>query len=153
MKNKAKTIHVNSLNHTSKLGHQLGINLRGGEVIELSGDLGTGKTTLIKAIVAGTGSNDHVSSPTFVVSKLYKAPKFSIVHYDFYRLEEPGLLTNELTEQVDDIETVMLIEWGGSVADILPVNRVVIKLSSPSENSRIFDIIYPEELDYLMSDI
>ena len=153
MKNKTKLVKAGSLEQTSKLGYQIGTNLKGGEVIELSGDLGSGKTTLIKAIVHGTGSLDHVSSPTFVVSKVYKAPDFDITHYDFYRLSEPGLMFNDLHEQIEDDDSVKLIEWGGSVSEILPTNRVIINLSSPAEDSRIFEINYSDNLSYLMRDI
>ncbi len=153
MKNKTKLVNAGSLEQTSKLGHQIGSNLKGGEVIELSGDLGSGKTTLIKAIVHGAGSFDHVSSPTFVVSKAYKAPDFNITHYDFYRLSEPGLMFNDLHEQIEDDDSVKLIEWGGSVSEILPINRVVINLSSQTEDSRIFEINYSDNLSYLMRDI
>jgi len=153
MKNKTKLVKAGSLEQTSKLGYQIGSNLKGGEVIELSGDLGSGKTTLIKAIVHGAGSLDHVSSPTFVVSKVYKAPDFNITHYDFYRLSEPGLMFNDLHEQIEDDDSVKLIEWGGSVSEILPTNRVIINLSSPAEDSRIFEINYSDNLSYLMRDI
>ena len=69
---------------TTAYGLFLGANLRGGEVVELISDLGGGKTTLTQAIVAGAGSKDVVSSPTFTIGKQYTAGKLRIYHFDFF---------------------------------------------------------------------
>lgn len=68
---------------TEKLGEQVGKRLKGGEVIELISDLGGGKTTFIRGLARGMGSTDHVSSPTFTISKFYSVkPKPQTTHLD-----------------------------------------------------------------------
>jgi len=153
VKQKKLEIILNNLVETNGLGDKLGRNLIGGEVIELSGDLGSGKTTLVKGIVAGTGSEEHVSSPTFVVSKEYKSPNFTIHHYDLYRLDDEGLIANELSDHYIEDSSVTIIEWGANFIDVLPEKRVIISISPIDENSRKVKIIYPENLEYLMDGI
>jgi tRNA threonylcarbamoyladenosine biosynthesis protein TsaE len=103
---------------SEQLGVQLGKLLRGGEVIELISDLGGGKTTFVRGVAKGAGSKDRVSSPTFTVSKVYEASNFDIHHFDFYRLEEAGLLAHELADYIGDPKSVVIIEWGKIVEHV-----------------------------------
>ena len=144
---------LNSLSETNNLGAKLGKSLIGGEVVELSGDLGSGKTTLVKSIVSSSGSKEHVSSTTFVVSKEYKNQKFNIHHYDLYRLDDEGLIANELSDHYIDDNSVTIIEWGSNFSDVLPERRVIIKLSPISENARRVEITYPDNLEYLIKEL
>ena len=153
MKEISKLISLKHLKDTEFFGIQIGANLRGGEIIELSGDLGAGKTTLAKSIVAGTGSLDHVSSPTFVVSKLYKAPTFDIHHYDLYRLDDADLIASELSDHVGTDSSVTLIEWGNNFPDIMPGSRAVLFITALTEHSRNIRIVYPESLEYIFGGI
>lgn len=134
---------------------QLGHKLRGGEVIELASDLGGGKTTLTRGIVAGAGSKDVVSSPTFMVHKPYKTDKFTIDHFDFYRLNDPGMVAEALAENVADPNSVIIVEWADSVVHVLPDERIKIRLiGTPThENEREVTIEYPEEFGYLLEGI
>src|SRR5690349_8475192 len=88
--------------NTEQLGRELGARLRGGEVIELASDLGGGKTTFVRGLAVGMGSIDAVSSPSFTISQVYNSDNLSLHHYDFYRLGEPGLMAQELSEVLDD---------------------------------------------------
>ena len=143
------TIQVKDLNHIEKIGLCIGRNLKGGELIELSGDLGSGKTTLSKYIVAGSGSNAHVSSPTFTISKQYKAKNFTFYHYDFYRLNDAGLIANELADHVLNNDSVVLVEWGSNFPDILPSPRIIIKIGYGPLESRVLHIEYPKAMQYI----
>ena len=87
---------------TEEVGSKIGTCLLGGEVILLSSDIGGGKTALVRGIARGLGSTDHVSSPTFTISKIYKSPKLTLYHFDFYRLQEPGIINYELVEALHD---------------------------------------------------
>jgi len=118
---------------TSRLGELLGSKLAGGEVIELRSDLGGGKTTFVKGLAKGAGSNDQVASPTFTLKRVYKTPKFQIFHYDFYRLSEPGILHEELAESIGDKRAVTVIEWSDIVKDVLPAGRLSIEFT-PTAN-------------------
>jgi tRNA threonylcarbamoyladenosine biosynthesis protein TsaE len=131
------------------LGEQIGALLKGGEVIELVSDLGGGKTTFTRGLVRGAGSHDAVASPTFTISREYKAADFIIVHFDFYRLAEAGVVAEELREFVGDSQTVTVVEWGDIVANVLPEDRVSIELSQVGEDARDITIRYPETKAYL----
>lgn len=137
---------------TEQLGYDIGRRLRGGECIELISDLGGGKTTLVRGLASGAGSTDHVSSPTFTVSKVYKAPKFEIHHFDFYRLAEPGLMEHELHDLVNDPNIVVVVEWGGVVKHVLPEQRLTIEITQKDTDGREFYLICDPSLEYLLED-
>lgn len=119
----------------------LGSRLRGGEVIELRSDLGGGKTTFARGLVKATGSKDRVSSPTFTLSRIYKAKKFEIHHFDFYRLKDPGILAEQLSEAIGE-GNVVVVEWADIVNDVLPEQRISIEFkptaASPDERRITF---------------
>jgi len=136
---------------TEAFGEQLGQRLRGGEVIELVSDLGGGKTTLTRGIARGVGSHDVVGSPTFTLSKVYKAPKFDLHHFDFYRLKEAGLMEYELGDIIGDPGVVLIIEWGSVVEQVLPDQRLTITINQTPEAGRTLVCHYPKELAYLIT--
>jgi len=118
-------------------GSKIGAILRGGEVIELVGDVGAGKTTIAKGIAAGLGVKDNLQSPSFTINRLYDGSNgVNLSHYDFYRLNEAGIMNEELLESLDDNKTVTIIEWSGLVSDFLPVDRLSINISATDENTR-----------------
>jgi tRNA threonylcarbamoyladenosine biosynthesis protein TsaE len=135
---------------TERLGERLGSKLKGGEVIELVSDLGGGKTTFVRGLARGMGSQDHVSSPTFKISNIYKASKLELHHFDFYRLGEAGIVADELEEIVSNPHVVVVIEWGSIVQNVLPKNRLTITFISSGQNSRTIDLNYSKRLDYLI---
>ncbi len=142
------TFITESVEETEKLAERLGQRLKGGEVIELSSDLGGGKTTFTRGLARGAGSTSHVSSPTFKISNTYKAPQFDIVHYDFYRLPDAGLMQHELAEILDDQNSVVVVEWSDVVRDVLPVKRLKIAIQAISDNRRQITVSYHPDLDY-----
>jgi len=132
-----KTIEVASEQETRTLGEQLGRLLKGGEVIELVGDVGAGKTTFVKGLARGLDIDEDVQSPSFTISRVYDArDNLQLAHYDFYRLNDAGIMANELTETTQDPETVTIIEWADIVEGVLPERRLRIVFSSPTETSR-----------------
>lgn len=131
----------------------LGQKLRGGEVIELVSDLGGGKTTFTRGLAKGAGSNDHVTSPTFTISKVYKAANLEIHHFDFYRLGEAGLIEYELADIIGDSKEVVVVEWGDVVRHALPEQRVTINFTRISDDGRRLELSYPGELKYLVESI
>ena len=134
-----------------KLGKRLGDSLRGGDIIELIGDVGAGKTTLTRGIARSLGIEDTLQSPTFTISREYKGEKLRLVHYDFYRLSEPGIMADELNETLRDTNTVSVIEWSDAVEEVLPDNRIIIKILpvSNDENSRDVEITIPNTNNYI----
>lgn len=118
-------------------GQTLGKLFNGGEVLELVGDVGAGKTTLAKGIAVGMGIDETVQSPSFTISRVYDGPHdIRLAHYDFYRLHDAGIMANELSEATADSDTVTIIEWAGIVDNVLPDDRLRISITSPSETSR-----------------
>lgn len=120
-----------------QLARKVAQELRGGEVIELVGDVGAGKTTFTKALAANLGVEDVVQSPTFTISNRYDASNnLILVHYDFYRLSDPGIMRDELTETVQDPQTITVLEWSEIVADVLPTDHLTIELVPVTDTTR-----------------
>lgn len=111
---------------TERLGELLGSQLKGGEVIELRSDLGAGKTTFVKGLAKGAGSKSNVTSPTFTLSRVYPAENLQICHFDFYRLNDPGILVDQLAESITD-NNIVIVEWADVVEDVLPADRISVE--------------------------
>lgn len=125
------------LNETVEFGQQIGASLKGGEVIELVGDVGAGKTSLVKGIALGLGIEEPIQSPTFTISRQYEArDDMLLAHYDFYRLSDAGIMREELAEAVSQPNNIVILEWATLVDGVLPEDRLTIEIESPSEDSR-----------------
>lgn len=132
---------VRSEHEMKALGKKLGALLAGGEVLELVGDVGAGKTTLTKGVAEGMGIEDDVQSPSFTINRLYDTPGgVRLAHYDFYRLQDAGIMAAELRETLHDSSSATIIEWGEIVNGVLPEDRLTITITSPSEEMRRLDI-------------
>ncbi len=130
-------IEVNGEAEMKTFGARLGALLRGGEIIELIGDVGAGKTTLTKGIASGLGVDEDVQSPSFTISRVYDTPKgIQLAHYDFYRLQDAGIMADELHETVHSPDTVTIIEWAAIVEGVLPADRLSVHITSISEHGR-----------------
>jgi len=105
---------------------------------------------LVRGIARGIGSADHVSSPTFTISKVYKAPKLTLYHFDFYRLHEPGIISHELAEALRDDTAVVAIEWGDIVSSIVPENNLAIIIKRTGDSTRDIQIKATSKLTYLI---
>lgn len=108
--------------------------------IELIGDVGAGKTTFVRGLAKGLGVKDELSSPSFTISRSYSGEKADLVHYDFYRLQDPGIMMEDLAESISDPAVITVIEWGQSTQGILPENRKIITIKYIDENSREVEI-------------
>lgn len=112
-----------------RVGQQLGRQLRGGSCIELVGDVGTGKTTLMKGVAVALGIEDDIQSPSFTINREYPVPGgLRLCHYDFYRLAKPGVMSYELAESLADPSVITAIEWADTVEDVLPAQRIIVCL-------------------------
>ena len=89
-------------------------------VIELIGDVGTGKTTFVRGLAKSLGIKGPITSPSFTISKSYTGQKKNLIHYDFYRLEDPGIMVEDLEENIKNKGNIVVIEWSDTVKDILP---------------------------------
>ena len=117
-------------------GEQYASTLQAPAIIELIGDVGTGKTTFVRGLAKGLGVKQSLSSPSFTISRFYAGDKYTLTHYDFYRLEEPGLMAEDIAESIEDPTNITVVEWGESIADILPQNHKKIIIKYIDENTR-----------------
>jgi tRNA threonylcarbamoyladenosine biosynthesis protein TsaE len=141
----AFTFTCPTIEDTQKLAAVIGRVVRGGEVIELTSDLGGGKTTFMKGFAKGMGITDVVQSPTFTLSLIHQAPHgLELHHFDFYRLTEPGIMKAELAESLEQPDAVVAIEWGDIVHDILPADRITVSLTVPTGEIRKITITCSE---------
>lgn len=143
-------LHSTTPEQTESIAARIGKNLRGGEVIELVSDLGGGKTTFTRGLAKGLDIVEVVSSPTFTISREYQTGRLVLRHYDFYRLHEPGLMSEEIAEAVADPSGVVIVEWADVVRDVLPANRLTIEITAKSENERLLTITHSPDLQYLL---
>jgi len=140
-------IEVHSEQATRAFGEKIGRLLRGGETLELNGDVGAGKTTFVKGLALGLDIDEDVQSPSFTISRVYDARDgLQLAHYDFYRLSDAGIMADELAETTQDPTTVTVIEWADIVEGVLPKDRLGIIFASPSETSRQLTITGPKDL-------
>ena len=107
------------------------------KIVELIGDVGTGKTTFTRGLAKGLGIKDNVTSPSFTISKSYAIPNGgNLVHYDFYRLSDPGIMIDDLLEQLKIKDNIIVIEWGGEIKDFLPQNHTIVNITYNEDNTR-----------------
>ena len=109
--------------------------------IELVGDVGAGKTTFTKGLARGLEITEEITSPTFTISKVYEnSYGQKLVHYDFYRLENPGIMVEDLFENLQDPHTVTVIEWADTVSEILPANHLRLEILINDDGSRTLNL-------------
>ena len=131
---------TNNAQETKELGKRLSADLKGGEVIALSGELGAGKTTFIQGLAEGLGVTERVTSPTFIISRNYPTNKnCELYHVDLYRLEEN--LENELknlglTNVLKEAKDIVVIEWADKMKDLLPEETIYMDIQILDKNSR-----------------
>jgi len=121
------------------LGEKLAAELPPKTVVLLIGPLGAGKTTLAKGIVKGLGAAapDDVSSPTFTLIHEYSP---SVYHIDLYRLDTAAQVATLGLEEIFDPRAVVLIEWGERFPELMPEERIEIRLRGTGEHSREIEV-------------
>ncbi len=115
-----KRIEISSIKEMKEFGNKLGKNLKGGECITLTGDLGAGKTHLTKFIGEGMGIDDYITSPTFSILNIYYGD-INLNHFDMYRIED-GYEFRDLgfDDYLFSDSDVSVIEWPEIAKDELP---------------------------------
>jgi len=112
--------------------------LKGGEILALTGDLGSGKTTFVQGLAKGLGVKEKVTSPTFIILNLHPAKNgLTLAHFDLYRLgNEKELLEIGATDYLGNKEFISVIEWAEKAKKILPENTIWINFEHITENKR-----------------
>ncbi len=126
-----------SVDETIRIAQAIAQHLSAGDCVGISGELGAGKTQLVRGIVQALGGEGRqVSSPTFVLLHMYETPRFPVFHIDAYRIhgseELESIGFTELLKQ----QGLMLIEWPERVSGALPAKRFSIALTATGETSR-----------------
>lgn len=126
-----------SAEQTRRLGVRLGELLSACDVICLSGDLGSGKTTLVMGIARGWGALDQVTSPTFVLVNQYRRADAAILyHLDAYRLSSPREALDSGLGEVLDGQGDLVVEWPERILAVLPAERLWVNLRWVGEEKR-----------------
>lgn len=132
-----ETFKSNSPEETHALGQELAKRLHTGDCLAIVGDLGAGKTAIVRGLATGLGLDDPrmVSSPTYVLVQEYPG-RMPIFHLDLYRMTSPAAELADLGLEEMLEEGVVLIEWADRASDALPANHITLKFEIVGENSR-----------------
>ena len=134
---------THSAEETIVLGRSLAADLSPPRLVVLRGELGAGKTTLVKGIAEGfqAASADHVTSPTFTLVHEYRGPDVSVYHIDLYRVDTQRELETLGLDDLRDDKSVLLIEWGEKFLRFQQERDVEIILERLAENDRQIRVI------------
>ncbi|MFP5417598.1 MAG: tRNA (adenosine(37)-N6)-threonylcarbamoyltransferase complex ATPase subunit type 1 TsaE [Gammaproteobacteria bacterium] len=122
------TWHLADEGETLALGARLAREVAPGLTFYLEGDLGAGKTTLVRGLLRALGYNGRVKSPTYTLVETYSLPAFELYHFDLYRMHDPREWLDAGFRDISDGRAVSLIEWPAKAAGWLPLPDVVIRL-------------------------
>jgi tRNA threonylcarbamoyladenosine biosynthesis protein TsaE len=142
----SQTWVTRSPSETVDVGKALGKGLVEGDVVALYGELGSGKTTLIKGLAQGLGARrlEEVRSPTFVLLNLYKG-RLPIYHIDLYRVHTLERLYDMGYEEYAFGDGVMVIEWAEKAEEALPRKAIRVWLKTLGKRSREIRVEFPDE--------
>ncbi|GAA0069844.1 tRNA (adenosine(37)-N6)-threonylcarbamoyltransferase complex ATPase subunit type 1 TsaE [Clostridium sardiniense] len=144
---------VNSIEETTNLGVALGKLLNSGDIICLTGDLGTGKTHITKGISRGLGITDNITSPTFTIVNEYDSGRLKLYHFDVYRVSDPDEIYAIGFDDYIFGDGVSIIEWANYIEEILPSDYLHIYIQkdlTKGENYRkIIVTPYGEKYSYV----
>ena len=140
-------IETNSASETLALGEKLGKAAKPGQIYTLNGDLGVGKTVLTQGFAKGLGITEAVNSPTFTILQVYEEGRLPLYHFDVYRIGD--------VEEMDEIgyedyfygDGVCLIEWAELIEELLPENRIAVRIEKDLEKGFDYRKITVEEME------
>ncbi|OGM17052.1 tRNA (adenosine(37)-N6)-threonylcarbamoyltransferase complex ATPase subunit type 1 TsaE [Candidatus Woesebacteria bacterium RBG_19FT_COMBO_47_8] len=132
-------IITQSAEETKDFGRKTAANLNGGQILALTGDLGSGKTTFVQGFAEGLGHIGRIISPTFILMRKYDLPDGDFYHVDLYRFED------NVEKEVENIglrdiwgnkDNIVVIEWAEKIKNLLPENTKWLKFEMVGENER-----------------
>ncbi|MEK7670791.1 MAG: tRNA (adenosine(37)-N6)-threonylcarbamoyltransferase complex ATPase subunit type 1 TsaE [Bacteroidota bacterium] len=139
-----KTYLTRSPQHTIDLGNVFAARLKPGDIVTLTGNLGSGKTKFVVGVCEGLRVHGHVASPTFTFINEYNAPFGKVVHIDLYRINKRSEIDELGIEEYFNDNCICLIEWPEMIPDMLPPTRFEVKIEYGSnDNEREISIACP----------
>jgi tRNA threonylcarbamoyladenosine biosynthesis protein TsaE len=133
-----KSFETHSAAETTQLGREFARELTPGTIVLLRGDLGAGKTTLVKGIAEGfqAAQADDVTSPTFTLIHEYRGPKVVLFHIDLYRIDTQRELDTLALDDLMDANSILLIEWGEKFERFIKEKSAEISIEHQGEDRR-----------------
>ena len=137
-----KTFQTHSAEETTELGRRLADELKPGSIVLLRGDLGAGKTTMVKGIAEGfqAAKADDVTSPTFTLIHEYRGPAVTLFHIDLYRIDTQRELDTLALDDLMSPKSILLIEWGEKFARFAKERDVEIAIEQRMEDERLISV-------------
>ena len=136
-----KTMQIGSLAELPDAAEEIIRSLGGRTIVAFRGEMGAGKTTLIREIAARLGSDDVVTSPTFAIINQYAAAEGrTLYHFDFYRIDRLEEAYDFGYEEYFDSGDLCLVEWPEKIEPLLPENTMNVRITALSEQERRIDI-------------
>lgn len=136
-----KTIHITSQEELRDMAEAIVRDLGRRTVVAFRGEMGAGKTTLIREIAAVLGATDTVTSPTFAIVNQYKgANNRRIYHFDFYRIDDIREAYDFGYEEYFYSGDLCLVEWPEKIEQLLPENVMTVRITVDSDTARTFEI-------------
>ena len=139
---------LKNLEETIKFGHNFSLKLKAKSIILLKGQIGAGKTSLVKGIAEGLQIKENITSPTFALSHHYNSGKLPLIHMDLYRLEETSSAQELFLEEEEELEQnngIMVIEWPEKIISIVD-EYWLIEIKYSEGSNRILKIYDPYDL-------
>jgi len=122
-------VRTRTAEDTVALGDALAPLLRVHDVLSLTGDLGAGKTTLVRGIAHGLGAQEHVASPTFTLVREYVSGRIPVAHVDVYRLDRVQDVVDLALDELEDGRCVLIVEWGDAIDELLPEDLLQVQMT------------------------
>ena len=136
---------LKNLEETIKFGHNFSLELKAKSIILLKGQIGAGKTSLVKGIAEGLQIKENITSPTFALSHHYNSGKLPLIHMDLYRLEDTLSAKELFFEEEEELELnkgIMVIEWPEKIISIVE-EYWLIEIDYSEESGRTIKIYDP----------
>ena len=143
-------INSNGPEDTMKIGNNLAALLSKGDLVVLTGELGSGKTKFVEGFLQNYNLQEEISSPTFTIINEYTTNDISIYHFDAYRLEDSDEFYAIGGEEYFE-KGICLIEWGELISDVLPNDYIHISINKDEtdENKRVFNFKIQDNSKYI----
>jgi tRNA threonylcarbamoyladenosine biosynthesis protein TsaE len=133
-------ITSNSVEETRAAGAGLAKSARPGDVFALSGELGTGKTELVRGFVAGLSDCCPVKSPSFTIVNVYETSVFPVYHFDFYRLKKAHELVEIGFDEYIQGDGVCFVEWADMFPEVMPAHTRHVRFTDQGMGRRFIEI-------------